>query len=54
MEQDSMQVESISVYLVSLQLSVTKHGDFQAVGMDVKIFWHFWLWKRPQENKASK
>lgn len=43
MDQDSMQVESISVYLVSLQLSVIKHGDFQAVSMDVKIFWHFWL-----------
>lgn len=31
-----MQAEAISVYLVSLQLSVIKHGDFQAVSVDVK------------------
>jgi len=42
MDLDSAQVESICVYLVSLQLSVIKHGDFQAVSMDVKISWRFW------------
>lgn len=31
-----MQAETISVCLVSLQLSVIKHGDFQAVSVDVK------------------
>lgn len=54
MDQDSVQEESISVYLLSLQLSVVKHGDFQAVSMDVKI-WHFSreeLQNSPQESRA--
>lgn len=36
------------------QFAVIKHGDFQAVGRDGKIFWRFCLGKSLQEDKSHK